>query len=499
MPLWLLAGCSNDAATGDAGTVHDAAVAEPPARLPPSAALPLDWARGAPLAPGVVSGRIYDDLAAHPHDRMQDLAALGVRVVRIEIERATPWAVYEAIVAAAREAGIEVLAVVSANSVAEGTPGPLTGTLAEFDALFIPAYLAALDETIARLGVHFVEIWNEPDNFGFAPMFGFEPGCVRKEGATRYALLAVRAFETLDQRRRMGMTVPAISAFGVSRQDDGCLRSALFDAEPIRNHRLAYRPDHALADGLPADILAMHGYGNSGKTPAEPGYTYAGGTFAEGVDELISSTFSDGRPVIGALPIWYTEVGYSLRNIGGVDPAARQAEGLATVFDVLRARPQVTAAFWYDYRDDEPGGDERCGLRDSSQGMFAPHPAYVGLQAAAAIDDRGAPAGAVIAPITGAVMTPGSTLGVLGWAIDAGGAPTVEVAIDGKVITTVVDGNAPLALGCATAWSTRCPGGVGFAATVQLPTMPGSHELAVRASDSSGHARVIGRIDFAIL
>ncbi len=490
----MIVGCGGLPATPDGASTPDAS-AEPPGRLAESSALPLEWTPGSPLAPAVVTGRIYDDLAAHAPERMQDLAALGVRVIRIEIERGTPWADYVTIVNAAREAGIEVLAVVSRTSLPLSTPGPLAGTITEFDEVFVPAYQAAIDETISRLDVDFVEIWNEPDVYEFAPMYGLTPGCVRDVGATRYALLATRVFETLDERRRAGMATPTMVAFGVSRQDDGCLREALFDAAPIRNHRLGYRPAHALADGPPTDIVGMHGYGNSGKSPSENGYTYSGGTFATGVEELLAATYADGRPIVGTTPIWYTEVGYSLHTIGGDDPATRQGDALTTVFDVLRAHPQVTAAFWYDYRDDEAGGVERCGLRGASATGFTPHPSYTRMQAAAAINDRAAPAGVLVAPVAGTIASAGSVIQVQGWAIDAEGSPTLEIAIDGQVTASVIDGNAPLASSCTIAWSARCPDGVGFAATVELPPTPGVHEIAVRARDAAGHARVIGRVD----
>ena len=490
MIVAVIAACGGRSPVGDDGeTLPDAGEGpnEPPARLPDTAASPFEWELGAPLAPGVVSGRIYEDLAANIDDRLRDLAALGVRIVRIEIERDTSWSTYQTIVDAARRAGIEILAVVSQNSLAPGTPDVRDGTLAQFDAIVVPAYLAALDEMLAMLDVKFIEVWNEPDVYEFGPLFAFPP-CTRDEGATRYALLAVRVFETIDQRRRNGQATPTLAAFGVSRQDDGCVRESVFDSEPIRNHRLGYRPQHGLADGLPTDIVAMHGYGNGGKAPFESGYTYAGGTFADGVDELLNARFADGARVI-TQPVWYTEVGYSLNSIGG-DAPARQAAGLATVFATLRARPQITAAFWYGYRDDEAPGEERCGLRDASTTAFAPHPAYVRMQEAAAAFDRGAPHGALAAEV-------GSTIRATGWAIDAdGAAPTIELAIDGEIVATVVDGAVPDSGACTIAHSVRCPD-VGFAVELPLPAR-GVHELAARARDATGNARVIGRVDVRV-
>jgi len=57
------------------------------------------------------------------------------------------------------------------------------------------------------------------------------------------------------------------------------------NAEPIRNHRMYYRPGRGLADGPPVDILSIHGYGNRGVRPDSAGYAYGGGTFADADDE----------------------------------------------------------------------------------------------------------------------------------------------------------------------------------------------------------------------
>jgi len=469
-------------------------------RLPEASSVPLSPSPGAGLAPALVTGRIYADLAANAPARMRDLAALGVRALRIEIENATTAGEYQAIVAAAQAAGIEILALVSANSLAPGSPGPMDGDLASFDARFVPAYVAALDRTMAMLPtVRYVEVWNEPDVYGFTPMYNFTNGqCVAQEGARRYSLLAVRVFETIHQRRRAGATTPFLAAFGVSRQDDRCLRQGLFDSQAVANHRKFYRAQNGLPDGLPADIVAIHGYGNGGKGPEEAGYTYSGGTFADGVTEFLSARFADGRSVINTNPVWYTEVGYSAAQLGG----SRQAAALRTVFSVLASHAQVTALFWYDYRDDELVAcrvGERFGLRDEGSTGFAPHLSYPAYQASSAgLGDVTGPAGALLAPSHGAVFSPGASIAVTGWAIDAAGdAPTVEIALAGDVVRSVTDGGASAPEACSEAYSTRCPG-VGFAQTITAPATPGTYEIAARARDAVGNVRILGRVDVVV-
>jgi hypothetical protein len=347
----------------------------------------LAWAPGGGLAPGLVTGRIYEEIAADPEPFVEDMEALGVRIVRIEIERDTGMDRYRAIVEAAQGRGIEVLALVGVNSVSGVAPPMEHGSIAEFEAVYLSAYLAALDRVIAELpSVRFLEIMNEPDVYEFTPMFNYhadrppESRCEAAEGSYRYALLVTRVFETLDQRRAAGSGSPSVVGFDFSRHDDDCLRNSVMNAEPIRNHRLYYRPGRGLPDGPPVDILSIHGYGNLGVRPDSAGYTYGGGTFADGVAGLLAARFGDGASIAANLPVWYTEIGYGRQVMSATD----QAESLTHVYQVLSGHPQVTAAFWYVYRDDEGGGEGNLnGLRGNAGSGFAEQPAYTAYQQAA--------------------------------------------------------------------------------------------------------------------
>jgi hypothetical protein len=474
-------------------------------RISDAPTVPLSYGQGSGLAPALATGRVYGDLAANAPARMRDLAALGVRIIRIEIENATAPGEYQAIVAAAQAAGIEVLALVTSNSMAPGSPSPMQGDMTFFDQQFVPAYIQAIDNVTAMLPtVKYVEVWNEPDVYGFTPMYNWNGSCVILEGANRYALLATRVFETIHQRRLSGATTPLLAAFSVSRQDDSCLRKGLFDSTAVYNHRRFYRVPNGLPDGLPADIVAIHGYGNGGKAPDETGYTYPfgtfpqGGTFADGVTDYLNARFADNKSVINQTPVWYTEVGYSWSQLG----APRQVGALRYVFSTLASHPQVTALFWYDYRDDEHVScqvGERFGLRDEASTGFAPHLSYPAYQeTSVGLGDVTAPAGAITGPPTGGVYPAGGAIAVSGWAIDASGnAPIVEITLAGNVVASVMDGGTPSPTACVEAYSTRCPA-VGFTRTINAPPTAGTYEIAVRARDASGNVRVVGRVDIVV-
>src|SRR5687768_18543018 len=74
---------------GPAGPSDDPST---PARLPDPPLPEFSHDVGSGLKAGIVTGRIYDDLAKNTDDRMADLAALGTRALRLEIETATPLA-----------------------------------------------------------------------------------------------------------------------------------------------------------------------------------------------------------------------------------------------------------------------------------------------------------------------------------------------------------------------------------------------------------------------
>jgi len=193
-------------------------------------------------------------------------------------------------------------------------------------------------------------------------------------------------------------------------------------------------------------------------------------------------------------------VGFSFAQLGG--SATKQRDAVTSVFATLRTHPQVTAAFWYVYRDDEYVGcnaGERFGLRDNAADGFAPHLAYTAYQAASvAGGDATAPSGALVSPAHGASVHPGAAISVAGWAIDASGAaPVFEIAVDGVVVGSVTDGQTPRPEACAVAYDVRCPN-VGFTATVTAPTAAGPHEVAVRARDAAGRMRVLGRADVTV-
>ena len=322
---------------------------------------------------GVVTGRIYDDMVKNLGKTLGDMRALGVNVMRLEIE-GTDYRSYATIAeAASTRYGVDTLALVSEAAVSD----PLeVDDITWFDQTFVPRYIARVDALMAAIpSLQYVEVWNEPDVYGFFigypngtpnPRTG-KPMPSQAERARRYGLLVTRVFEHYDQIRRKGQRAPTIVAGDFSRQDEPRLHDLVWNSDAVTNHRKGYRPVVGLPDGPPVDILSIHGYGDKNKMPDEQGYAYVG-TLEDGINAFLGWQFAENvqgnTSLVKNAPVWYTEIGVGSKTFG----RDGQARALRTTFDILKRHGEIQAAFWYSYRDDEPGGGEgnTNGLRGNS-------------------------------------------------------------------------------------------------------------------------------------
>ena len=351
------------------------AVPEPPASAPAT----LDPSPGSGLKMGLVTGSIYDDLVTNTGARMADFASLGVKILRVEIlcGEVCDFGRYRIIVDAAKRYGIEVLALVQSNAIGFNPN-------VDIDA-YIAKYYTVVDRLLAEIpNLRYIEVENEPDYYDFNPLVG--------GNLDRYALLVTRVFEHYFLTRTDGR--PQIVAFDFTRQDEPAF-AAVYNHPTVTNHRNYFREAQGLSDGLPADIVSIHGYGDKTKMPDDPGYAYGGQTMDDAVLGFLNREFDappargddqqSNRSVINRSPVWYTEVGHEWTQVGGED---RQALALHQSFQTLKRYPQITAAFWYDYRDDEAGGVERAGLRGNRDTGYAPHAAWWAYQHEAGVGSR---------------------------------------------------------------------------------------------------------------
>jgi len=350
--------------------------AAPETPVPDSPPAAFDHKPNSGLKMGLVTGSIYDDLVTNAGARMADFASLGVKILRVEIV-GTDFSKYRAIVDAAKRYGIEVLALVQSNAIGFNPNDNIDG--------YITKYYEVVDRLLAEIpNLRYIEVENEPDYYDFNPLSG--------GNLDRYALLVTRVFEHYFTTRTDGR--PQIVAFDFTRQDEPAF-AAVYNHQTITNHRNYFRERYGLPDGLPADIVSIHGYGDKTKIPDDVNFNYGGQTMDDAVRGFLNRQFDapptrgddqqSNRSVINKSPVWYTEIGHEWTQVGGLD---RQALALHQAYRTLKQYPQITAAFWYDYRDDEAGGAEYAGLRGNSAAGFVEHPAWAAYQQEAEVSSR---------------------------------------------------------------------------------------------------------------
>lgn len=327
------------------------------------------------LAPGLVLGDNVDDTLIHLDERSADFTALGAQYLRVEIV-GSDYSKYRTLIDAASARGIQVLALVQSTTI--GMAALQTDP---------EVYASALGDALDRLtreipNLNYIEVENEPDVYDFAPLGN-------PDNSRRLALVMTRVYERFVATHDAA-TRPLIVGFDFSRCDEPAF-AAVYDADSIYNHRNYFRQAHGMRDGLPVDLVSIHGYGDKAKTPSEAGYSY-NGTFADGLDRYFGQSFaappsartdseSSNTTLIHSQPVWVTEVGFGWQPLGGdANGLARQATGIHEAFETIRQHPEVTAAFYYDYRDDEPGGSETLGLRGNRATGYVAHPAYTAYQ-----------------------------------------------------------------------------------------------------------------------
>ncbi len=317
---------------------------------------------------GVVTGRIYDELASND-TAMRDFYDLGLGYIRIEFEefRDRRWATYsdaevlrrrgqyQTIIQKARDRGIKVLGIVNFNSFPD--PGGFPDTDAS-----LQAYVDSVRWHLQNYAVDAVEIWNEPGNNGlWAGKLG------------RYGKMLVMTYSQLKpsypSRLFVGpTTVNAERGDWLGYHGTSFVpENSIFNCAAVQTYR------NNNAGRLPLDVISWHPYGSS--TSASPNSTsfYYGQTFATYYTNILNYTDRANRKVVGSTPIWFTEYGWSSVWAGAENQRIFQEQMIA----LINARPQIQVPFWYSYRDDEAGGEGKTfGLRRNSGGGFAAKRVY---------------------------------------------------------------------------------------------------------------------------
>lgn len=295
---------------------------------------------------GVVLGHVVDRASGGPVNLADaadpiacDLHTLGARWVRLEVNRGEDGASYGPFAARARARGVKVMLL--------RQPDAYRCAVADdacVDA-WAGAYAAEVGPLLDVTHADALEIGNEPN--GEYPI-----------AAGAFARLVERTWRDAKPSHR-----------GVTFVSGGIL-NAYPDAEPFTQ---AFIDALSPAASAPFDAFGIH--------PYNPYDVSAGGeAWLRSVRDGLTSITSRLASKFGAAPpLWATEVGFASKRASTNVVGSEAAQ--ATTFDLAdRALSGlVERAFWYDYRDDEPGPGTQgftFGLRASSSEGYRAKPLY---------------------------------------------------------------------------------------------------------------------------
>ena len=275
----------------------------------------------------------------------QALAATGAGSVRVDfrLDGASSWdgpklAQYDGIVDAVLAAGLEPLGLLAY----EGVIGGQSQWNDDPDQDGYNAYVESFASTTEILFAHFQgrirrwEIWNEPDCWS-NPNYASDP----QNAGCSYLLPRVLAKLLAESyvRNEAAITSGAVSLVsgGLFAHDiGGSYSPAIGYLTELYGQSVWDWMEQNMGRRYPWDGLGYHLYVEQGQA-------------TDGV--LMGQYLDDVRALANAeadsAPFHVTEFGWTTAGVS----EAVQAANLTTAFDLFAARPDITAAYWFSYRD----------------------------------------------------------------------------------------------------------------------------------------------------
>lgn len=311
---------------------------------------------------GMVTGRKYvatDSATPLTKRQLQDMKNMGANTIRIEFEDAQgAWGdrvqAYKNILQWATELNMKVIGLLAQSATRNPgfNPGH-TRDKADFETNYLPLYLDAVRWHESTYGSYTSlegwEIFNEPDvpNHGWYRNGQFM--------ADEFALTNVRVWEWVKPQLNPSRKV----IMGAMSHTDSRRWLEVYNTDTMHWFRNANNGD------IPADILAMHGYGQR-PDPRVTDYSVYGGNFERQLTRFFNE-YRDraNRPLVPAhKSIYVTELGIDSKQ-ANLDVVAA---GMRFYYETMNKYPQIKKGFWYCYRDDEttPGfdlGGQAYGIR----------------------------------------------------------------------------------------------------------------------------------------
>ncbi|MFN8110723.1 MAG: hypothetical protein U0Y82_12895 [Thermoleophilia bacterium] len=320
-----------------------------------------------PLIVGLQDDRMADPVT-DPGPRMALVAGVRARLVRVDLRwdlvaRSRPqtptdpgdpaydWSHYDAVVAAARARGIQVLFAVWGTPAWAGDDTTPDGRFPSFgraprDPADAGAFATAAAARYTPQGVTRWEMWNEPN----IPLF-LRPQ-YRRVG-TRWEAASPAVYAAIASAMYAG-----IKSVDPAARVAGGVTAPVGDPDPqncANQPECRVRPQDFLraldAPGLrpPMDAWAHHPYPlRKPSTVTPPGISYVD------LYNLTVLTRALDRSYLAGTPVWLTEFGFATRRTAEYPfhvNRAQQALFMADAFRRVRANPRVRVFVWYLLQD----------------------------------------------------------------------------------------------------------------------------------------------------
>ncbi|MGI8806566.1 MAG: hypothetical protein ACR2KK_01685 [Acidimicrobiales bacterium] len=311
---------------------------------------------------GMVTGRKYtagDSATPLTQRQLQDMKNMGVATVRVEFEdvqgaRTDRVQAYHNILQWSSSLNLKVIGVLGQWS----TPNPnfapsQTSSKADFENRYLPMYLDAVRWHERTYGAHASlegwEIFNEPD----VPQYGWFRGDTFMKD--EIAVTNVRVWEWIKARGELAAQRKVIMT--AMSHTDSHRWMEMFNTDTMYWFRQNNGGD------IPADVVAMHGYGR-GWDPRSATYSVYGpiggypGNFEGQLVRFFGYRDRGGREIVPAnKTVYVTEFGVDSKQTS----LASVASSIKFYLDTMSKFPRITKAFLYNYRDDETPPDFTAG------------------------------------------------------------------------------------------------------------------------------------------
>jgi len=298
---------------------------------------------------------IWNGSIAFTTEKAAAFAATGTQSIRLNFRLdagATSWnstqlAMYDQVIANARNAGLQILGLFSNETVAGGQSAWNNDPDQDGLNSYVSQYASTAQFLVNRYqnDIQQWELWNEP-NAWTNPAYASDP---QNAGGTYilprvYARLLSETYRALDAAALVGPEGARLMSGGLLAHDIGGSFSTAMDyMQQVYNQSSVWNAMQNDFDRrYPWDDFGYHFYISQGSA-------VSGSQMSNYFNAVRTTQANHGD----SANIAVTEFGW---QTVGTNTQELQRDNMATAYDFLESRPYVSGTFWYQWTDDGTGG-----------------------------------------------------------------------------------------------------------------------------------------------